>query len=190
MKNTLARPGSKRTVGTIATSICGLLSFFILWQLLLWAGVLNSRFMPSPIDVVQTFLSKLTNPKPDGAILIEHIGASFLVAITGFFIAVVVGVPLGMLMGWYKGVDRFVRPLFELIRPISPIAWIPLTILWLGIGLKAKAFIIFFSAFVPCVINSYTGVRSTPETLCNVAKHTEQAIFRSFTKSPCPTPSP
>jgi len=56
------------------------------------------------------------------------------------------------------------------VRPIPPISWIPLTIVWLGIGLQAKAFIVFFAAFVPCLINSYTGIRQTSEVLINVAK--------------------
>jgi NitT/TauT family transport system permease protein len=73
-------------------------------------------------------------------------------------------------MGWYKAIDRFMRPIFEIIRPIPPVSWIPLTIVWLGIGLNAKAFIVFFSAFVPCVINSYTGIKQTSPVLINVSK--------------------
>lgn len=186
VKNGLTKTRPGRSLKTTLTNIAGVFSFFAIWQMLLSVGVLNNRYMPSPIEVIQTFISKLTNTEPDGAILFEHIVASFTVAVTGFFIAVLVGVPLGMFMGWYKGVDRFARPLFELIRPISPIAWIPLTILWLGIGLKAKAFIIFFSAFVPCVINSYTGVKSTPETLCNVAKTYGATNFQIFYKVAIP----
>ena len=73
-------------------------------------------------------------------------------------------------MGWFKGFDSFMRPIFEILRPIPPVSWIPITIIWMGLGLKAKAFIVFFSAFVPCVINSYTGIRQTSQTLINVGK--------------------
>ena len=94
--------------------------------------------------------------------------------------AVVIGIPLGLFMGWYEPVDRLVRPVFEVIRPIPPIAWIPLTILFLGIGLRAKVFIIFFSAFVPCVINAYTGIQLTNRTLINVAKTYGAGSFEIF----------
>ena len=64
-------------------------------------------------------------------------------------------------MAWFRRVDMFVTPLFDLIRPVPTIAWIPLMILWFGIGLGAKAAIIFVSAFVPCVINAYAGIKQT-----------------------------
>lgn len=75
--------------------------------------------------------------------------SSLRVALIGFVMAVVIGIPLGLFMGWYEPLDRLVRPVFEVIRPIPPIAWIPLTILFLGIGLRAKVFIIFFQLLFP-----------------------------------------
>ena len=66
--------------------------------------------------------------------------------------------------------DSFFTPLFEVVRPIPPIAWIPIVILTLGIGFKAKVFIIFISAFVPCVVNSYLGIKLTDPTLIDVAQ--------------------
>ncbi len=92
-----------------------------------------------------------------------------LVALSGYILAILVGVPLGFIMGFSDKVYRFVNPIFEVVRPIPPIAWIPLSIIWLGIGMEAKALIIFLAAFVPCVINSYTGIRQTNPTLINVA---------------------
>ena len=73
-------------------------------------------------------------------------------------------------MGYYHTFDKLVSPIFEIIRPIPPIAWIPLSVIWLGIGTTAKGFIIFLAAFVPCVINSYTGIKLTNPVLINVAK--------------------
>ena len=67
----------------------------------------------------------------------------------------------------YKPIQKLVNPIFELIRPIPAIAWIPLIILVLGIGNLAKSFIIFFAAFVPIVINSYTGIRQVNKTYVN-----------------------
>ena len=71
--------------------------------------------------------------------------------------------------------------------PIPPISWIPLTIIWMGIGLQAKAFIVFFSAFVPCVINSYTGVKQTNPVLINVSKTCGASNIETFFKIGIPS---
>lgn len=80
--------------------------------------------------------------------------------------------------------------MFEILRPIPPISWIPLTILWLGIGIKAKAFIIFFAAFIPCVINSATGIEQTNKTLINVAKTCGASNVEIFFKVGIPSALP
>ena len=72
-------------------------------------------------------------------------------------------------------------PLFEILRPIPPIAWIPIVILTMGIGMRAKIFIIFVAAFVPCVINSYLGIRLTDPVKINVAKTFGASSFKIFT---------
>ncbi len=164
-------------------SITGVLSFLLLWQLAVAAGLLPSRYVPMPSKVVELFFLKWSDPNPDGAVLGAHIVSSLQVALSGFFLAVAVGVPLGLTMGWFKGFDSFMRPIFEILRPIPPVSWIPITIIWLGLGLKAKAFIVFFSAFVPCVINAYTGIRQTSGTLINVAKicgASNYTVFRTI----------
>jgi NitT/TauT family transport system permease protein len=90
-------------------------------------------------------------------------------------------------MGWYRGFDSFMRPIFEIIRPIPPVSWIPLTIVWMGIGLPAKALIVFFAAFVPCLINAYTGIRQTKEVLRNVGKTFGASNFTIFWKVGIPS---
>ncbi|PRR71993.1 Putative aliphatic sulfonates transport permease protein SsuC [Moorella humiferrea] len=111
-------------------------------------------------------------------------------ALTGYISAVVIGVPLGLLMGWYKKVDDIVKPIFEVIRPIPPIAWIPLAILWFGIGLPAKAFIIWLSAFVPSVINSYAGIKLTEPVLINVARTFGATNWETFLRIGVPSALP
>ena len=90
-------------------------------------------------------------------------------------------------MGWFRGFDKFMRPIFEILRPIPPVSWIPLTIIWMGIGLQAKAFIVFFSAFVPCVINAYTGIKQSSPVLINVAKTCGASNFTVFRKIGIPS---
>ena len=69
--------------------------------------------------------------------------------------------PLGILMAWWEKADMCLKPVFDFVRTIPPIAWIPIMIILLGIGVVAKASIVFLSAFIPCVVNSYTGIKST-----------------------------
>ena len=161
-------------------SIIGILAFLLIWQLAVMYKLVPEKFVPAPTSVVNLLITKLSDPNPDGAVLGTHILASLQVALTGFGLAIVIGVPLGLTMGWFKGFDSFMRPLFEILRPIPPVSWIPITIMWLGLGLKAKAFIVFFSAFVPCVINAYTGIKQTPEALINVGKTCGASNFVIF----------
>lgn len=171
-------------------SVAGVLSFLVIWELLITTGVVSGRYLAKPTELVSLFIYKWTNSAPDGATLPQSIWASLQVAMTGLCLGIVTGVPLGLLMGWFKGVDKFVNPVFEIIRPIPPISWIPLTVLWLGIGLRAKAFIIYFAAFIPCLINSYTGIKLTNKTLINVAKTSGASAVETFIKVGIPSAMP
>ena len=167
-----------------------LLVFLLFWQLAVEFGLANPRLLPPPTAIFESFLDKITNPDPDGNVMGVNIMASLQVALTGFFAALIIGIPLGLFMGWYRYADRFLRPIFELIRPIPPIAWIPIVVVWMGIGLRARALIIFFTSFVPCVINSYTGIRLTNQTLINVSKTFGASYFEMFYKVGIPSAMP
>ena len=99
-----------------------------------------------------------------------HILHSVQLVLMGFVVAVATGVPLGLAMGWSRRVEALVNPAFLLIRPIPPLAWIPLAIVWLGLGDGAKVLVIWFAAFVPSVINSYAGVRSIEPHMIEAAR--------------------
>lgn len=156
--------------------------FLALWELAVSSGLISSTFLPKPSQLAVTFVDKLSQVEPEGATLGQNILSSLQTSLSGFVVAVLIGIPLGLLMGFYEPIDRFVKPIFELIRPIPPIAWIPLTVVVLGIGFQAKMFIICFAAFVPCVMNSYTGIKLTNPTLINVAKTCGATDFQIFTK--------
>ena len=154
--------------------------FLSAWEAVVKLGIVPPKKLPTPTDVLGAFMFKMANKGPDGSTLPVNILASLQVVMSGLLIAICVGTPLGLLMGWYRALDKFFRPIFEIVRPISPVAWIPLIIIWVGIGLHAKAIIIFLSAFVPCVINSYTGIRQTSEVHINVAKTFGASNFYTF----------
>lgn len=100
----------------------------------------------------------------------EHFRASLIVMLSGYLSAIVVGVPLGVAMAWWRPLETIVGPLLAVLRPIPPPAWIPLAILWFGIGLGGKAFIVFIAAVVPCILNSYLAIKETPPELIASAR--------------------
>jgi NitT/TauT family transport system permease protein/taurine transport system permease protein len=117
----------------------------------------TGRF-PSPSDVWDSLQQVSTKGYANG-LLYQHILQSLKLVALGFAVAIATGVPLGLLMGWSLRAEALINPVFSIIRPIPPLAWIPLAILWLGLGDAAKVMVFWFDAFVPSVINSYTGVR-------------------------------
>ena len=172
----MGKQNLKYSLITVAT----LVVFLVIWEALASRDLLVGRYTPSPLEVYDAFIFKLGSIGPDGALLSTNIIASLKISLLGFSLAVIIGVPLGLLMGWYRLFDRFIRPLFELVRPIPAVSWIPLMIVWIGVGLRAKATIIFMSSFIPCVLNSYTGIRQTNKALVNVAKTYGASNFYTF----------
>lgn len=174
--------GSSKKYKYSIISMLTLVGFLLIWQFSVQFGIVSEKVLATPIEVIQAFLDKLTSPNPDGSTIGQNILASMSVSVTGFLISIIIGVPLGLLMGWYKPLDKFIRPIFEIVRPIPPVAWIPIAILWLGFGFKAKLFIIVFGAFIPCVINSYAGIRLTSKNLVDVATTCGASNFETFRK--------
>lgn len=154
-------------------SIVGLATVSVLvtlWYVLTTVtGTINTGRFPSPDDVWVAANQIVVKGYANGR-MHTHILHSIKLVAMGFLFAISVGVPLGLLMGWSSRAEALINPVFLLIRPIPPLAWIPLAILWLGLGDAAKIMVIFFSAFVPAVINSYTGVRTIGTPIVEAAR--------------------
>lgn len=159
-----------KKINYMIVSAIGIAAFFIIWELAVRTGMVSPKKLVAPTEILYNCYLKTMTKAPDGATIQENLFASLKLSLSGFLLAIVIGTPLGLLMGWYKPVQKFFNPIFELVRPIPAIAWIPVIILLLGIGNLAKSFIIFFSAFVPIVINSYTGIRQTSQVYINFSK--------------------
>ncbi|WP_343250762.1 ABC transporter permease [Diplocloster hominis] len=141
-------------------SLASVFVFLAFWEIITDVlQLLPAYVLPSPVKVLNCFITKLTASSPDGSTLPVHILSSLKVSMASFLTAAVVGIPLGIAMAWYSSVDKLVKPIFDLLRPIPPIGWIPIMILVLGIGFWAKVAVIFVGALIPCVINSYTGIK-------------------------------
>ncbi len=115
----------------------------------------ESPIFPTPWQVV-TGAWELVK---DGTIW-DHIGASLFRVGVGFGLAFLVAVPLGLWMGWVSGAFYTLNPIFQMLRPISPIAWIPLAILWFGVGDVSPIFLIFISSVFPMIVQTTSGVHT------------------------------
>jgi NitT/TauT family transport system permease protein len=104
-------------------------------------------------------------------LLVRHVTSSLWRVGVGFGLAVVLAVPLGVSMGWFHGVFNAVNPVIQLLRPVSPIAWIPLAILWFGVGDISPVFLIFLSSFFPLVVNTTTGVHTIERQYVRAARN-------------------
>lgn len=143
--------------------------WLLLWWLLVRALHVSPDFLPSP-EAVLTRLATLSRTTVGEGALWLHVGWSLWRFTLGFVLAVLVGVTLGFLMGYFRPVDYAVSPLFELMRYVPPIAWAPFAILWFGASLGSQAFVIFISALPPVLINAYKGIRLVDPALVNAAR--------------------
>ncbi|MEA9601367.1 ABC transporter permease [Polynucleobacter sp. MG-28-Ekke-A2] len=134
----------------------GITSFFGVWYISVLLGVVPKQFLPAPHEVLQRFVYLLNEPF-SGYTLLAHIASSFQRFLYGFLLAVVIGVPLGLLMALSKCANQLITPFFESIRFVAPIAWVPFAALWFGTGIGGPVLVIFMGAFPPVLINTYRG---------------------------------
>ena len=122
-----------------------------------WLVVVETQsvIFPTPWQVVTG-----TGELMQNGVLWEHIGASLFRVGSGFLLAVAFAVPLGLWMGWVRGAFTTLNPIFQMLRPISPIAWIPIAILWFGVGNASPIFLIFISSVFPMVVQTTSGVHT------------------------------
>jgi len=157
---------SRRAIIGLTTAVCVVAAWVVATEL---TQLVSPGRFPSPPEVYAAARQIMTTGYAD-ATLLQHALRSLRLVVLGFAVAVCVGVPLGLAMGASKRVEAFVTPVFLIIRPIPPLAWIPLAILWLGLGDAAKIMVIFFAAFVPAVINTHAGVRTIEPHLLEASR--------------------
>jgi NitT/TauT family transport system permease protein/taurine transport system permease protein len=170
-----ARPrhAARRLAGAHRRALIGaasLVATLLLWWLLTTGtGLVGPLRFPSPAEFWAALVQIATEGYAGGTLLTQAWHSTRLV-LMGFAVAAATGVPLGLLMGVSPRAEALLNPAFLLVRPIPPLAWIPLAIVWLGLGDAAKVLVIWFAAFVPSVINTFTGVRTADPTLLAAAR--------------------
>lgn len=159
----------------------GALSFLGLWSAAALSGLTSRAFLPAPWDVVVRFRELLVQPFA-GYLLQQHLMSSLGRFALGFGLAVVVGIPLGLLMAWFRWIDRIVSPLFEAVRFVAPIAWVPFAALWFGTGIGGPVLIIFMGAFPPVLINTYRGAHQVDRKYIEASRMLGAGAWRSMTE--------
>ena len=142
---------------------------FILLMLALWeVGVRRqpSHLLPGPWGVVGGIVDLVRH-----GLLLKYVVASLFRVTWGFVLAVVTAIPLGLAVGWYRRVEMAVNPILQILRPISPLAWIPIAILWFGVGDLAAIFLIFIGCFFPLMMTAINAVQSIPAVYVNAGRN-------------------
>jgi NitT/TauT family transport system permease protein len=145
----------------------------------------HSVIFPTPLQVVMGTIELMK----DGTLWL-HIGASLMRVGTGFMLAVMVAIPLGLWMGWVHGAYVTLNPLFQILRPISPIAWIPIAILWFGVGNASPIFLIFISSVFPMIVQTTVGVHTIEKRYLRAAENFGVSRYTLFTQVVIPAVLP
>lgn len=180
-------PGRMQWLFIAAASLGAIFGFW--WYATRESGWISQLFLPPPQQVWEAFVRLWSRPYL-GSSLGEHVGASLRIVAGGWLLAGIVGLPLGIAMGWWRRARWIAFPIFQLLRPVPPLAWIPLAILWLGIGSSARIFVVFIAAIVPWVLNSMQAVYSIDNLLVRAAKTLGASDMQILARVVCRTALP
>jgi len=142
------------------------IGIIILWQIAAHFTWVNQAILPAPTQILKALFELSASGE-----LFEHALESVKRVAIGFLIASIFGVSLGIISGYFRLFSEIIMPVCEFLRPIPPIAWIPIAILWFGLGDSPAYFIVFIGAFFPIFINCYWGVRQSRLTYLNMARN-------------------
>ncbi len=150
-----------------------LVIILVIWVIMEKQGKLNTVIMPAPSKILSTFVSLVK-----GGQLGTNLMISLVRVLKGYLLAAVLGIVLGILIGLFRHLNRLTDLLIQIIKPIPPIAWIPLVILWFGIGEEGKVFLIFLGGFFTILINVVDGIRQTDRKLIEVSRSMETPFLK------------
>ncbi|MFK5894840.1 MAG: ABC transporter permease [Pseudomonadota bacterium] len=161
--------------------ILSIISFSLLiflWAIITYIGNFSEQILPNPLLVLASGIELFNN-----GTLLKHVVASLYRVTMGFYLAVILGIPLGIVLGRMPFVGQLINPIIQFLRPISPLAWIPLAMLWFGIGDKPAIFLIFLSSFFPLVVATTMAVSRINPVYFHVAANfnfSQQEIIKKI----------
>ena len=181
-KDRSVRPFLSRPVGMFAVNVLAVLAGILFWGAVTSQGMVG---LPGPIAVASQAIAQAENGQ-----LFSDALASVGRVLTGFALGVIVAIPVGFLMGWYRVARAIIEPYVQFFRTIPPLAIIPLAIVTMGIEETPKIFVIFLAAFLSSVVATYQGVISVDKTLINAARVLGAGDFTIFRRVIIPASTP
>lgn len=154
-------------------SAAGILAFAILWQI----ASVGAALLPGPLAVAQAIIELAQK-----GLLAKYIVASLFRVTWGYVAALVLAVPIGTVLGLWRRGELAINPILQLLRPISPLAWIPIAILWFGVGDGSAIFLIFLASFLPLTLTAVNAVHNIDETHLRAGENfglTKSELLRS-----------
>ena len=180
-----AAGGSLRLGRTLLITTSGLLLFLLVWQIVTDLGIWDAYLLPSP----RLTWNAIVELADDGN-LWKFTGVSLYRFFTGYLIAVVLAIPLGLLLGNFVKALRIANPVLQILRPISPTAWFPFIVLWFGIGDAPAIVIIAIAGFFPILFSTIAAVASIPPIYLKVARNFGLSRIDFFRKIALPAALP
>lgn len=157
------RPAGLRTSEILLPLLVGML-FLAAWHGAVKAS--GSDIFPTPLEVLRGLVELARR-----GLLLKYIVASLFRVSWGFTLAVIIGVPLGLVLGWFRPAFAALNPFIQILRPISPIAWIPVAILWFGVKDTAPIFLIFLASVFPIAVSSMSAVQNMQQVYLRAAQN-------------------
>jgi ABC-type nitrate/sulfonate/bicarbonate transport system permease component len=171
------RPGRLRRYEPTLIGVSSVLLFLIVWQGVASARLVPSLFLPGPLDIIDAFIVLFAQGQ-----IWNDIWVSGQELVCGYGLAVLVALPLGLLMGWYRRLNYALDPFISFFYSTPRVALLPLLILWFGIGIWSKIAVVFLGSFFPIVINTIAGVRNLDAGLIKTSRSfgaTDAQMFRT-----------
>jgi NitT/TauT family transport system permease protein len=149
------QPGRFARLDGILLGSAGIVAFMAVWQAIASAKIVPPLFLPGPIDIFWALVAYV-----DEGFIWEDLKVSGQELINGYVLAILVGLPIGLLSGWYRRVSKVFDPFINFMNAMPRIALVPLLIIWFGIGIWSKVAIVFLSSIFPIIINTQAGIRN------------------------------
>ncbi len=171
------KPGRLKRYESVIYGTTSVIAFLVVWQTVAALRIVPALFLPGPADTIHAFATLV-----QGGSLWNDLWVSGQELVIGYGLAIVVGLPLGLLMGWYKRFAYTMDPFVNFFYSMPRVALIPLLIIWFGIGIASKVAVVYLGAFFPIVINTMAGVRNLDPSLLKAARSfgaSDAQIFRT-----------
>ena len=175
------RAAGRRQVPDFVYSVVAIVLRLVTWYLVSHSSFVKPGYIPTPEELGNTFVDLVRNGY-QGKPLYEHIGISLLRTLTGFVLGVAVGVPIGLLAGYSRRAGAMISPIMAFIRPIPPIAFIPMAVLYFGLGELGKIVLIFFVSFNYVQANAQAGAANFPIAYRRAAESLGLSRMQTFTR--------